>query len=73
MPGQRSMRYSFDVGAPGGESPYFGVMEAEFDDVDSLGAAMASPEGQAVLADIPNYATGGVVILDYPVQDALSR
>lgn len=34
---------------------------------------MASPEGQAVLADIPNYATGGVVILDYPVQDALSR
>lgn len=73
MPGQRSMRYSFDLDAPGGESPYFGVMEAEFDDAEALGAAMASPEGQAVVADIPNYATGGVVILNYPVHDALSR
>jgi hypothetical protein len=53
------MRYSFDVAAAEGESPYFGVMEAEFDDAEALGAAMASPEGLAVVADIPNYATGG--------------
>ena len=29
MPGQRSTRYSFEVAAADGESPYFGVMEAE--------------------------------------------
>jgi uncharacterized protein (TIGR02118 family) len=66
MPGQRSMRYSFEVAAADGESPYFGVMEAEFDDVEALGAAMASPEGQAVVADIPNYATGGRRRLELP-------
>ena len=38
MPGQRTMRYSFDVAAAEGESPYFGVMEAEFDDAEALGA-----------------------------------
>jgi hypothetical protein len=27
---------------------------------------MSSPEGQAVAADVPNYATGGAVVLDYP-------
>ena len=61
LPGQRSMRYSFEVAAAEGESPYFGVMEAEFDDAEALGAAMSSPEGQAVVADIPNDATGGAV------------
>jgi uncharacterized protein (TIGR02118 family) len=73
LPGQRSMRYSFEVAAADGESPYFGVMEAEFDDAEALGAAMASPEGQAVMADIPNYATGGAVVLNYPVQEAQLR
>jgi uncharacterized protein (TIGR02118 family) len=70
IPGQRSMRYSFEVASADGESPYFGVMEAEFDDAEAVGAAMASPEGQAVVADIPNYATGGAVVLTYPVQEA---
>ena len=73
LPGQRSMRYSFEVAAAEGESPYFGVMEAEFDDAEALGAAMASPEGQAVVADILNYATGGAVVLNYPVQEARLR
>jgi quinol monooxygenase YgiN len=45
-------------------------MEAEFDDADALTASMASPEGQAVVADIPNYATGGAIMLSYPVQEA---
>jgi uncharacterized protein (TIGR02118 family) len=71
--GQGSMRYSFDVAAAEGESPYFGVMEAEFDDAEALGAALASPGGQAVVADIPNYATGGAVVLTYPVQEAQLR
>jgi len=30
--------------------------------------ARASPEGQATVADIPNYATGGAVALDYELR-----
>ena len=30
---------------------------------------MASPEGAAVAADVPNYATGGATILHYPLLD----
>jgi hypothetical protein len=31
-------------------------------------AASESPEGQATLADVPNYATGGVVALNYELR-----
>lgn len=64
LPGLRGYRYRFDVAAAEGESPYFCVFEADFDDAAALSAARASPEGQAVRADIPNYATGGAVALD---------
>jgi hypothetical protein len=30
---------------------------------------MSSPEGRAVGADVPNYASGGAVVLDYPVTE----
>jgi hypothetical protein len=33
-----------------------------------MGAARGSTEGQAVRADVPNYATGGVVVLDYELR-----
>ena len=68
LPGLRGYRYSVDVTAPGGESPYFCVFEADFDDAAAYRAALASPEGQAVLADVPNYATGGVVSLNYELR-----
>jgi uncharacterized protein (TIGR02118 family) len=57
----------------GGPGTYFGVAEAEFDDPEALSAAIASPEGQAVLADIPNYATGRFVILNYLAQEVQLR
>jgi hypothetical protein len=57
------------LGAAGeGESPYFCVFEADFDDAAAMGAARGSTEGQAVRADVPNYATGGVVVLDYELR-----
>lgn len=68
MPGLRGYRYSFDIAAAGGESPYFCVFEADFDDAAALAAARESPEGQAVAADVQNYATGGVVVLDYELR-----
>ena len=68
LPGLRGYRYGFDVGAAEGESPYFCVFEADFDDAAALSAARASPEGQAVLADVPTYATGGAVVLNYELR-----
>ena len=68
MPGLRGYRYGFDVAAAEGESPYFCVFEADFDDAAAMNAARASSEGQAVRADVPNYATGGAVVLDYELR-----
>jgi len=68
LPGLRGHRFSFDVAVAEGESPYFCVFEADFDDAAAYSAAMASPAGQAVRADVPNYATGGAVVLNYELR-----
>jgi uncharacterized protein (TIGR02118 family) len=68
LPGLRAYRYSVDVAAGEGESPYYCVFEADFDDAAAYSAAMGSPEGQAVRADVPNYATGGAVVLTYELR-----
>ena len=68
FPGLRAYRYSFDVAAAEGESPYFCVFEADFDDAAALQAARESAAGQAAVADVPNYATGGAISLDYEVR-----
>jgi len=44
------------------------VFEGDFDSQADMAAAISSPEGQALLADVPNYATGGAVVVDYEVQ-----
>ena len=67
LPGLLDWRYSVEVDAAGGRSPYFAVFEADFADAEAMRAALASPEGAAVGADVPHYATGGAVVLDYPV------
>jgi uncharacterized protein (TIGR02118 family) len=68
LPGLRGYRYSFNVAASEGESPYFCVFEADFDDAAAYSAATASPEGQATRADVPNYATGGAVVLNFELR-----
>ncbi|SDH87092.1 EthD family reductase [Agrococcus jejuensis] len=67
LPGLLASRYSLEVHGEG--SPYFAVFEADFADPAAMAAAMASPEGQAVAADVPSYATGGAVVIDYPVTE----
>ena len=67
LPGVVASRYSLNVSGP--ESPYFAIFEAEFADHAAFVAAVESPEGQAVAADVPNYATGGAQIIDYPVNE----
>ena len=68
LPGLRAYRYSFDIATIEGASPYYCVFEADFDDAAALSAARASTEGQAVRADVPNYASGGAVVLDYELR-----
>ena len=69
MPGLLACRYSFDVAGGKGEAPYFAIFEADFADAAAMDAARASPHGQRVAADVANYATGGAVVIHYPVQD----
>jgi uncharacterized protein (TIGR02118 family) len=68
IPGLRGYRYGFDVAAADGDPPYFCAFEGDFDDAAAMGAALESPEGQAAVADIPNYATGGAVALNYQLR-----
>ena len=67
LPGMIACRYS--VGVSGQDSPYFAVFEADFPDGETLGAAMQSDAGAAVAADVPNYATGGAVVVDFAVTE----
>lgn len=52
------------VQALGGNAPYL-VAILNFDSMDELKAALASPEGQAAAADLPNFASGGATVLFY--------
>ena len=72
LPGLQALRYSFDVGTAGPEAPaYWCVFEADFADGAALGAAMGSPEGQAVAADVPNFAKVAPTLIHYPVDASM--
>jgi uncharacterized protein (TIGR02118 family) len=68
-PGVLAWRYSFDVATTTGEAAYFAVFEADFADAAAMAAARESPHGRRLTADVANYATGGAVIIHYPVQE----
>lgn len=68
LPGVLEARFSLTVNAAENPSPYFAVFEADFSTVQSLQAAMTSEWGQKVNADVPNYASGGAVVLTYEVE-----
>jgi uncharacterized protein (TIGR02118 family) len=70
LPGMLASRYSLDVSTQGNGSGYFAVFEADFEDGQALTRALSSPEGADVQADVPKYATGGAVILNYPVTES---
>ncbi|MBL3687553.1 EthD family reductase [Leucobacter zeae] len=68
LPGVREITFSLGIAAPGA-GPYYAIFQAAFDDEAALGAALASPEGRAVEADVANYATGGATVLAFPVEE----
>jgi len=67
LPGLRGMRYSMNVEALEGDSPYFCIWEGDFRDEQAMLLALQSEEGQAVAADVPKYASGGALILHFEV------
>jgi uncharacterized protein (TIGR02118 family) len=65
IPGLRSYLISDGtVRALSGNAPYL-VAVLSFDSMADLNAALASPEGQAAAADLPNFASGGATLLIY--------
>ena len=48
---------------PAGPAPFHLVAILTFESMAAIQAALASAQGQATVADIPNFATGGVEIL----------
>ncbi|NSY99153.1 EthD family reductase [Agrobacterium tumefaciens] len=70
FPGLRAMRHGFDVASPAGPK-YYAVVDCEFDTEDSMKTALASPQGEAAAADVPNYASAGVTILTFEVAPQL--
>jgi hypothetical protein len=46
--------------AIGSEPPYYRIAELYFEDMDQLQRSLGSEEGQATVADVQNFATGGV-------------
>jgi uncharacterized protein (TIGR02118 family) len=68
MSGVKAVSYSFDVKPLAqGKPPYFCVFEVDFESEATLMTALGSKEGQAVSGDIPNFASGGVTMVHYPV------
>jgi uncharacterized protein (TIGR02118 family) len=65
IPGLRSYVISNGpVQALAGTAPHL-VAILQFDSMADVNAALASPEGQAAAADLPNFASGGATLLIY--------
>ena len=79
IPGVRSIRFGRVLHTSDGTPPpYYLVSDVYFDDAASLEAAQASEEMAAALADVPNFASGGVTIMiceyeDFPPIEHSSR
>ncbi len=56
LPGLRRVVFNDVLPDPSGaETPYDAIAEDWFDNPEAMQAAFASPEGQAVMADVPNF------------------
>jgi uncharacterized protein (TIGR02118 family) len=58
------------IAGPDGRRPdYYRMAELYFENQEQMQASLASPEGQAVVADLANFATGGATILIGAVEE----
>lgn len=64
LPGLRTYRTSKGpVMTPAGPAPYHLVAMLSFGSMADVQVALASTDGQAVVKDLSNFATGGVTVL----------
>ncbi len=64
LPGLRKYEVNQSaIATPAGPSGLHLIAILHFDDMAAIGAAFASPEGQAAAGDVPKFATGGVDML----------
>lgn len=49
--------------ADGSKAPYYRMAELYFPGMAEMQETMTSPEGQAAVADLANFATGGVTVI----------
>jgi uncharacterized protein (TIGR02118 family) len=60
------------AGTPTGQpAPYYYVADLYMESRDEFEALLASPEGQAAVADVPKYATGGVTFVYTEIEDVI--
>jgi uncharacterized protein (TIGR02118 family) len=70
IPGLRQYEVSRGtVGSPAGDSGVHLVAMLAFDDMAAIQSGVASPQGQAAVNDLGNFATGGVDILMFDTKD----
>jgi uncharacterized protein (TIGR02118 family) len=63
VPGLRGYRITRGpIMAMAGAQPYYLIAVLTFESMQAIEAALASKEGQAVAADLANFATGGVEV-----------
>lgn len=63
LPGLRGFSFGPTRALDGGEGEFFWTFIGTFDSLKAIKDALASPEGQKVVADIPNYYHGMPTIL----------
>jgi uncharacterized protein (TIGR02118 family) len=72
MQGLRRWTIGKVLGTPGGNPPpYYYVADLYMESREEFEQLLASPEGQAAVADVPNYATGGVTFLYTEVEEVI--
>lgn len=58
------MEFTKFISAPdGGKAAYYRMAELFFNNPDEMQQTMSSPEGQAAVADLANFASGGVTMI----------
>jgi uncharacterized protein (TIGR02118 family) len=59
-------------GAPDGQrAPFYYVADLYMDNRADFDRLLASPEGQAAVADVPNFATGGATFIYTEVEELI--
>jgi uncharacterized protein (TIGR02118 family) len=70
LPKLKEMRYSMTINALEGDSPFFCIWEADFESFEDMIEAIQSEQGQKVAQDVPNYATGEIKIIHFPINQS---